>query len=160
MLLVALVNYINYFQKDRDKLFQQINLIENKIKRENRLNQKDINLSVLSVDRFKYFFDSNKTYSQSMGDMQEMISKASNGICEVSYIKWSQVPTSAKWYQYLKFDISLICQPRDIINFANNIKKENKLMIFKDITIRKTYKKESLTFNAKIIGFKVKNEVK
>jgi len=160
VLALLLVNYINYFQQDRNKLFQQINLLEKKIKKEKRLNQTDINITSLAIDRLDYFFDQNTTYSQSMGDMQEMITKASEGVCEVSSIKWAQVSIAVDWYRYLKFDISLICKPSDIVKFANNIKQLDKLIIFKDINIRKISKKQSLLFSAKLIGFKVQNETK
>jgi len=160
VLLVILINYINYFQKDRQKLFQRINLLQNKIEKEKRLNQTDVNLSSLSISSIKYFFDQNKTYSQSMGDMQEIINNAAKGVCKVSYVKWSKIPISKQWYEDLKFDISLVCKPIDIFKFVNNLKKEQKLIIFQDIHIVKAYKKELIQFDSKLIGFKVKNENK
>lgn len=160
VLFVILVNYINYFQKDRYKLSQQINLIKNKIEKEKRLNKTDIDISSLNIKKFEYFFDKNKTYSQSMGDMQEMINNAAKGTCKAVYVKWSQIPTSYKWYQHLKFDISLRCKPSEIFHFVNKLKKEKKLILFKDIHIIKAYKKELVNFDAKLVGFKVKNEIK
>jgi len=158
ILFVILVNYINYFQKDRKKLFNQINMIEKKIEREERLNHMDINLTSLKTEQFKYLFDKKSSYSKSMGDMQEIINTSAKGICEVEHLKWSQVPISKEWYQYLKFDISLVCNPSDMIHFANKLKESKKLIIFRDVRISKIHNKHTFRLRANLIGFKVKND--
>jgi len=154
ILLVILVNYINFFQKDSGKLSRQIELLNIRINKEKSLNKLDINTSSLDVN-IDYFFEANKTYSQSMGDMQEIINNSAKNICEVVYTKWSKTTITQQWYQYLKFDIALLCKPDQMFKFINNIKKEEKLILFKDIRISKKYKKDLLQFKAKLIGFKV-----
>jgi len=157
---VVLVNYINYIEKDREKLNWQINLIQSKIEKEKRLNNMEVNLTSLKLNVIDYFFDSNITYSQSMGKVQEIINTSAKGLCEVEYIKWAQSPISKSWYQNLKFNISLQCTPKNIILFVNKVREKKKLIIFRDVTLLKIYKKDFLKFNAKLIAFKVKNETK
>ena len=155
---VFFVNYINYFQKDVDKLQKKVVLIQNKILKEQRLNKSDFNITTLKIDKFDYFFDKNRNYSQSMGRIQEIVNSTAKDICEVKHIKWSQIPTSTTWYQHLKFNISLECTPNNMLLFSNNLRKSNKLILLKNMILMKLKRKNVLQMNATLIAFKVNNE--
>jgi len=158
ILLVINVNYINYFKEDKEELFKRMNLLNNKIEKEKKLDSMDINISELNLTEFNYFFDKNITYSKSMGILQEVLTKNAKGLCEINYIKWSQVPLSHQWYQKLKFNFSVLCKPKELLLFINKLQKYKKLILLKDIMIRRKLQDKKLQLNTTVIGFRLSNE--
>lgn len=154
---VILVNYVNYFQQDRTKLFATMEMLEHKIAQARRLEHTDINVSALNIDLSDYFYDQNSSYSQSMGALQERVNLAARETCEIKSVKWAPVPTSKAWYQYLKLNVSLECAPSKIMLFVNRL-KQGKLVLFKNVQVVRIPKKDLLRFNATIVAFKVNQD--
>jgi len=157
---VAFVNYINYFLPDRQKLHNTIMLLENKIAKNERLNHQKISKEQLALKEKKLFFSKKKNYSQSMGEMQEMLQDAAKGLCNIKRMQWSQVPAEADWYEQMKISLSVVCKPKDMFVFFNRLQKKEKLFITKDTRIVSPKKeKEKLQFTANVVAFRIKDAI-
>jgi hypothetical protein len=157
--LVVLINYINYILPDRDKLNQQITLLEKKIKKQEKLNTQHINIKDLNVSHSRLFFSGKQyNYSQSMGLMQKIITKSAKNNCSVSRIKWSQVPQTQEWYESLKMNVTLECSPDGVYQFVNTLREEKTLFVTKNFRVNKLKKKNKLLLRFQLIAFRKKNE--
>jgi hypothetical protein len=157
VLLVAMllfVNYINYWMPDRDKLHKDILLLERKIKKEQELNQKKLDIKSLKLAYDDYFFDAKKyNYSQAMGKFQEMINTSAKDRCKVTHLKWAQVPSSESWYERLKMNLSLECTPKDIFVFINTLRENKKLFYIENFHIVKS-RKENLQIRLQLVAYR------
>ncbi len=153
--LVVLINYSNYILPDRDKLHKTNLLLEKKIAKEMLLNSKKIDPKELAFPYEEYFFDGGKlNYSQAMGKFQELLNGSAKGVCEVSYIRWAQVPASQKKYQPLKINLSLKCTPKNSFVFVNNLRKKKKLVYIENLRIGKERKKERLVITMQSVAYR------
>ncbi|UCN00593.1 hypothetical protein LCX93_01370 [Sulfurimonas sp. SWIR-19] len=157
---VAFVNYMNYFLPDRKKLNNTIILLETKIAKNERLNHQKISKEQLLVKEKKLFFTNKKNYSQSMGEMQEMLQDAAKGLCTVKRMQWSQVPAGTSWYERMKISLSIVCSPKDIFTFVDRLQKREKLFILEDSKIVVPKKaKQKLQFSTNVVAFRMKDAI-
>jgi len=157
---VAFVNYINYFTPDRKKLHNTVILLKNKIAKDKRLNHQKISKKRLEIKEKKLFFSNKKTYSQSMGEMQEMLQDATKGLCTVKRMQWSQVPAGTKWYERMKISLSVVCEPKNMFTFVNKLHKKNKLFLFEESKVIVPRNEQSkLQLNTNVVAFRIKNVI-
>jgi len=152
---VVLVNYINYFLPDRDKLHKQELLLEKKIAKEKLLNTKKIDPKELEFPYEGYFYDGKKlNYSQAMGKLQELLNKSAKGLCDVKHLRWAQVPASKEKYQPLKIHLSLGCTPKNGFKFMNKLKDEKKLLKIENIRISKPRREAKVNMVMQIVAYR------
>jgi len=156
--LILYVNYENYIKEDTQKLYRTKSSLEMKINKELALQQQHISKDDLLLDLDSLMFDSKThSYSQAMGEMQKEIKLSAKDGCRVKKVRWAQVATNEDWYEKLRINVSLECQPNDIFKFNNNLKKSKKLYVIENFKISKDRRKEMLHFNMYVVGFRIKN---
>lgn len=162
ILLIALtiyINYENYIKEDTDKLYRQINSLENKIKKEedlitNRSKYADITKGIKLEDEF---FEGKKlTYSKAMGELQNSINDSAKTFCKVKKIKWAQISRSENWYEYLRMDVSIECKADEFMKFVNELRERKKLIKINALKIQKDKKEDILNITFQITGFRNK----
>ncbi len=153
--LTLLVNYNNYLLPNRDKIDNTITLLEHKIKKEQAILQRKIDPSQLHNKYQGVFFEaSSYSYSQAMGELQNMINKSAKNECSVEQIQWAQVPQTTQWYQPLKINLSLKCSPEGVFHFINNLYKYKKLIYFDYFKMFKPRRDQKLIVATNIIAFR------
>jgi len=156
---VILVNYINYFSPDRDKMYKKTLLLDKKIAQQKKLIDAKLDIKELKKSPDKYFFDGNRlSFSQSMGSLQKIIHLSAKDNCRIEHLKWLQTPQSNKWYDTLKMNTSLQCKPKEIFLFINKLRNNNKLFIIKNFSAIKMNKKKKIYVKFQVIAFRKKNE--
>jgi len=154
---VVLVNYINYFSSDRDKMYKKIVLLDNKIEQQKKLVNSKIDIHDLNKSHDEYFFNgSHLSFSQSMGYLQKNIHASAKNNCTVENLKWLQTPQSNKWYDSLKMDVTLKCMPKDIFLFINKLRKKNKLFIVNNFSATKMKKSKKIYIRFQLVSFRKK----
>ena len=144
---------------DRDKMHKRIELLTNKIKKEQQLNAQKQDPKQLQLPFTTLFYDGKKVnYSQAMGHFQESITNAAKERCAIKRLKWAQVPLSTQWYDVLKMDTSLECKPKNMFLFINALRHNQKLYNIKNLRIYNNSKKKMLQIHMQLISYRVENE--
>ena len=157
--LVLFTNYINYLLPNRDKYDQEIKLLEQKIVREEKLNDQHIDPKELTLPYKHYFFDATKyNYSQAMGKFQEIITNSVQKNCKVSYLKWAPVPSSTTWYDRLTMNLSLECIPKDMFAFINRLRKNRELFYVQYLKISPNKRIQKLRVTMQLVAYRNHNE--
>jgi hypothetical protein len=173
MVFTLYVNYTNYFEKDRKKLFNQIIYMESKIEKEKQFNKNVSLKQTSSIDKnssyLSLFYDGEKfSYSQAMGEMQDDIEKSLPKNCKISNIQWRQTASGKEqWYDTLRFNLTLFCKtPNNFISFQNTLKERKKLFNYELLRLSRSKKsrrfriEEGIKIQAQILGYRVRNNEK
>lgn len=162
VLLVAVViylNYQNYIKPDLVKLNSKIENLETNIARELEVKKKDYKKELLEVDYDKLFFNAkNHSYSKAMGEMQNYINNAAKGNCDVTSLKWAQVPSTTKWYDKLRINGRFNCKPDDLIAMTNKLKEKGLVFNMENFMAVKDRRKPYLIVSIQFVGYRIKNE--
>jgi len=156
---VLFINYINYFLPNRDKQEREIRLLERKIAKEHKLNKQKVDTSKLVLPYDKFFFNGDKyNYSQAMGKFQEIIVKSAKKNCKVSHMKWAPVPSKESWYDKLKINTSLECDPKDMFTFINHLRANPELFYIENLKVYPMKKIKKLRVTMQLVAYRKHNE--
>ena len=157
--LIVLINYNNYILPNRDKLHTTLELLKQKISKEEHIISEKIDPKNL-FNPYKDVFFSGKqyTYSNAMGELQKMINESADGLCTINQIHWAQIPVSSNWYDRLKMQLRLECHPDNLVKFINNLYKNKKLIYTEHFRLMKQRKKNTLSLLMDVIAYRSKND--
>lgn len=162
VLLVALmlyVNYQNYMKGDVVKLHREIATLQTNIEREKNIAEGNYTKEALKLSYDELLFDGKLfNYSTAMGKMQEIIHEAAKENCDIKYIKWAQASLTKTWYDKLRMDLSLDCEPQKFFVFVDELQKHKILYIAENSTILRYNNQSKLNIRMQFITFRKKDE--
>ena len=162
-MLIVYVNYVMHFKKDVHKLEKSIVNIKQRIAKEEQLfknkeKYKDIN----STKDYSYLFYNGKeySYSETMSKFQQDIeSVAKKKKCTVTNTRWQDMPKiKDRTYDLMSLNLTLYCTPQKFIEFQNQIRQLQKLLIFNQIDIFKEQRKNLLRIRTRVVAYRSKND--
>jgi Tfp pilus assembly protein PilO len=158
--LVVFINYNNYIKQDDDKLLRKIALIKQKISQEKEISKRDIKKKDLLIKLDNLMFDGNKyTYSEAMGEMQNILTKGIKTSCKFDRVKWAQVASSDKWYDILRMNVYFRCEASKINKAINAIKKSKKLFYIESLNITPRRKGDILSVSMQVVAYRKRKSV-
>ena len=175
--LIVFVNYENYFKEDEVKLSNKKNMLERRILQEKHIEEKYLNKGLSKeLKEFSPYnglmYDGKKfTYSQAMGELQNLINSSAKERCEIKSLNWSQSSKSELWYDKLRMNLKMECKPKEFVLFTNALRSSGTLVkmesfiavkknksnkkIFKDGRFKKD-KTKVISYNIVYLAFRVK----
>ena len=164
-MLIVYVNYVMHFKEDVSKMQRQIVAIESRTVKEQRLTKekkayKDVNTTKSYSGLF--YNGSEASYSQNMGLFQQDVeSAAKEAHCTVSNIQWQEIAVADKsWYDLLSLRVTTECQPKALLTFLDNTRKDSKLIVFNQLMLNKVRRKPLLRMNATLFAYRSKKNEK
>ena len=160
LVMVAYVNYTNYFKVDQNKLIAKIKILKVKVQKEVDIGEtyKDKSSLEKLKNNFyykKFMLDDKLKYSKAMGKLQNIISSSIDSSCKIKNIKWGTSAKTSTWYERLRMNVMMECSPKGFIVFKDNLNKTNKIYKFENFQIRRMDKDKKLSITYQFIGYKL-----
>lgn len=151
------INYNNYISIDTKKLSQDIAFIKTRIEKEKEFAKTEIK-EIKQIEVKKLFFPSNSSFSQTMGNFQNLIERNLKN-CKIKGTRW-QTDTifKKKWYSPLSIKLSAECKPTDIIKFQNALSSTKKFITYQSIRMSKKNYSNNISFVTEIRAYRLNNE--
>ena len=166
VVFVVWVNYTNYIQEDNTKLAKKVKVLEKRIVQEKDFSEKYMNKKLEKSSneqtlQKRLLFDGDaQSYSESMGSFQGIIDASAKDQCRVNYIKWGSSVKSDGWYDRLRMNVSLNCQPKRFVRFENLLRDSGKLIHIESFRAFKNQRNVTITFILQLVGYRTKETQK
>lgn len=151
------INYNNYISKNNNKLLQDVSFIKNRIEKEKNFTLVEIQ-KIVPIPKEKLFFSNKNSFSQTMGEFQQLIEKKLKDKCKTKSINWQDSPLKKEWYTPLGISLVLECKANNFIKFQNDLRKTEKLITYRNIRIVKNRYSNDLSIVTELIAYRSQNE--
>jgi hypothetical protein len=163
-MLVLLVNYVNYFQKDSSTTIKKIHFTKARILKEHKLFEyyaKEQRVSdVNSSYQYKKLMYDGKllNYSQAMGAFQKRISKALKNTCTSKNIQWSHTSKTDRWYERLAINAKFECRPSHFMTFIKTLRDDNQIVNIETFKAYRDRRRAIVIFNLTLVAYRLKED--
>lgn len=156
--LTVLINYQNYFKESQNS--KTLTMLQSRIASQKALS-KDMSLAQIESQiktlqaHKKRFIPKGMNFSKAMGKLQSMVEESAKEECEIKSTKWASYFKSPTWFELLKMDVVLECDPKKFARFTQKLQKRRYFIDMKSLIMKKYRGK--MTIMMRVQSYKVKS---